>query len=305
MKQQIASATSPSHKRRKRFFNEETRAAYGALAPSALVLLVFVVFPIIYSLYMSLHNWSLVRGKRGFIGLENYERALSDPQFWSALLNTAYFAVGAVVGSTVLALAVAVLLNRGIRGLGFFRTAFFMPEVSSTIVVALVWLWIFDPHYGLANYLLDKFGLPTTNWLSDPKWAMPALILMAIWKNVGYNMVIYLAALQGIPRETYEAAELDGAGSWHQFRYVTVPLLMPVTAFVMVMGTIKSFQVFGQVYVMTQGGPLGSTMVIVYYLYQQAFESFRVGYASAVAWLLALLIFALSWIQFRVLGSKE
>lgn len=290
---------------RQRVVNDDVRAACVALAPSALVAMVFVVVPIGYSLYASLHNWSLTRGRFDFVGWKNYVEALSDPRFRAALLNTAYFSVGTVVGSTMLALGVAVLLHRGVRDLTLYRIAFLLPELTPTTVVALVWLWVFDPHYGLANKVLGSLGLPTLGWLTDPNWAMPSLILMAIWKNIGANIVIYLAALEGISREVYEASMVDGARPWSQFWFITVPLLRPVTVFTMIMGTIKSFQVFGQVYVMTQGGPVRSTMVVVYYLYEQAFESFRLGYASAVAWLLALLIFGLSWIQFRVYRWKE
>ena len=186
-----------------------------------------------------------------------------------------------------------------------YRTAFFIPEVFSTVVVALIWMWILDPHDGLVNRLLRTVSLPTPGWFTDPVWAMPGLILMGIWKNVGHSMIVFLAALQGVPHEYQEAAMIDGAGPWQRFRWITLPLLRPATAFVITVGTIKSFQVFGQVYATTKGGPMGKTTVLVYYMYEQTFEFFRLGYGAAVAWILAILLLGLSVVQLKLLRSRE
>lgn len=288
--------------RRKRLiFSEEARTALLALLPSFLVFAVFIAYPVFYSLFLSFQEWSLTTPVKAFVGLGNYLQLLRSRDFLVALKNTVSYSIGTVPVGNALSLGVAILLNEKMRGLRFYRVAYFMPTVTSMIAVAVVWMWIYDPYYGLLNALLRAFGINGPAWLADPRWAMPAMILLSIWKNLGYNMVIFLAGLQDIPAEYYEAAGIDGAGAWQKFIYVTLPSMKMPIAFGLIMGTIRSFQVFGQIYVMTGGGPMNATMVIVYYLYRQAFEFFRMGYASAAAWVLFLIILSLTLVQNRLL----
>jgi multiple sugar transport system permease protein len=216
-----------------------------------------------------------------------------------SLKNTAIFTVGVVGLETPLALLIAIVLTRKLRGLALYRAAFFMPAVTSTIAVAVVWSWVFDPQYGIINQALAVFGITGPGWLNDSQWALPAIIIMSIWKNAGYHMVIFLAGLQDIPESYYEAAAIDGASSWQKFRNITWPLLTPTTGFVLITNVIFSFQVFGPVYVMTSGGPMRATSVVVYYLYKRAFQFREMGYASAIAWVLFLIILVLTVLQFR------
>lgn len=269
------------------------------LSPTLIIVAVFTLFPVLFSFYLSFHRWSILKPEKPFVGLDNYTRMLSAAEFWQALQNTVVYTVGVVGLETPLALLLALALSRKLRGLTFYRTAYFMPAVTSTIAIAVVWTWLYNPQYGLFNDFLRLLGLPEPGWLVDPVWALPAIIIMSIWKNVGYHMVIFVAGLQAIPDVYYEAASIDGANAWRRFWHITWPLLMPTTGFVLITNVIFSFQVFGPVYVMTRGGPMRSTTVIVYYLYQRAFEFREMGYASAVAWVLFLIILILTVIQFR------
>jgi len=284
---------------------QEALAAYVFLAPAALIFAAFIIFPVLFSFYLSLTRWNLLEPRKAFVGLENYLTLLRDPVFSRALLNTLYFAAGSIPLSMVLALAVALLLNQKVRGMAAYRVAYFSPMVTSTVAIAVVWMWIFDPYNGVANYALSLVGVPPLRWLFDPGWAMPALIIMRVWQTLGYNVVVYLAGLQNVPETYYEAARIDGASPWSLFRSITLPLLSPSTFFILVMSIISSFQVFAQIHVMTQGGPLQSTTVIVYYIYQHAFEGYRMGYSSAMAFVLFAVIFSLTlvqmkWVQRRV-----
>jgi len=195
-------------------------------------------------------------------------------------------------------------MNQKIRGVNFLRTLFFLPSVSSFVAIALVWQWMYHPQFGLANYLLNFLGLPPLNWLRDPATALIAIMLMSIWMGLGYQMVIFLAGLQNIPPELYEAARTDGATAWQRFWKITLPLLMPTTFFILVTSLIGSFQVFSSIYVMTEGGPLRSTDVVVYHIYQNAWEYLKMGYASAMAWVLFLIVMVATWLQFKVLGNR-
>ncbi len=269
------------------------------LSPTLIIVAVFTLFPVLFSFYLSFHRWSILKPEKPFVGLDNYIRMFSTAEFWQALQNTVVYTVGVVGLETPLALLLALALSRKLRGLTFYRTAYFMPAVTSTIAIAVVWTWLYNPQYGLFNDFLRLLGLPEPGWLVDPVWALPAIIIMSIWKNVGYHMVIFVAGLQAIPDVYYEAASIDGANAWKRFWHITWPLLIPTTGFVLITNVIFSFQVFGPVYVMTRGGPMRSTTVIVYYLYQRAFEFREMGYASAVAWVLFLIILILTVIQFR------
>lgn len=275
------------------------------LAPSFLLLLVFVIIPIISAFLLGFMEWKYLSRDPRFIGLGNYDYLLRRPDLWRAIKNTLYFAVLKIPLDMVLALLIALLLNRGLRGQAFYRTVYFLPVITSTVAVSAVWRWIYDPQLGLANAALDVVGFPQQTWLSDPKLAMPAVALVALWKGLGYDIIIYLAGLQGIPETYYEAAKIDGASAWQQFRYVTWPLLSPVTYFVLIMSVINSFKVFGQVHVLTpQGGPLRSTEVLVLYVYRLAFQQFQFGRASATAVVLFIIVLSITVVQRRIIEPR-
>lgn len=275
------------------------------LAPSLLVIAFFVVFPIIFSLYLSFHEWAILTSDKPFVGLDNFERMFSTPEFWQALKNTFLYTVGVVPFGAAASLALALLLNRTILGSGFFRTAFFLPVITSTIAIAVVWLWVYDDNIGLLNLILRGLGFQPVRWLTSSKTALLSMIIMNVWRNAGYHMVIFLAGLQSIPESLYEAATIDGVNTFQRFRYITWPLLVPTTVFVLITNTIFTFQVFGPIYVMTGGGPARSTSVIVYYLYQRAFEFQEMGYASAVAWIIFIILIGLTLFQLWLSRNKE
>lgn len=292
------------HSRWKRLGNEQTKTALLALLPSFIIFVAFTLYPIVYSLYLSFFNASLLAPNRTFVGLTNYSNLLQNPTFQKAVKNTIYYTLGVVPFGIALSLLVAVLLNGRLRLRSFFRAAFFAPVITSMVAVSIVWTWMLEPNYGLINNLLGLIGIAGPGWLTDPAWAMPSVILLSIWKNLGFNMVIFLAGLQNIPTEIYESASLDGVTPFQKTLYVTVPLMRGPIAFAVIVSMIKSMQVFGQIYVMTGGGPANSTMVIVYYLYQQAFEFYRSGYASAIAWVLFVAILLLTLIQNRLMRTE-
>jgi len=278
---------------------DQTVVGYLCLSPLLLHFLIFLAFPLVFSLYLSLNSWDLMSPDKSFVGLGNYVQLFHDADFWQAAVNTVIFAFWRVVVGTILALLLALLVNQKLRGISIFRGAIFAPVITSLVAISVVWLWLYDPSYGLLNLPVKALGMAPLAWLQDPHLAMPAVIIMSIWKGVGYTMVIYLAGLQGIPEQFYEAARIDGAGAWARFRFVTLPLLTPVTLFVLVISTIGAFQIFAQIYIMTNGGPVKSTTVAVYYLYQQGFQFFHMGYASALAWILFLVMLILTVVQFR------
>lgn len=277
----------------------ETIAAYLFILPSFVGFLVFLVIPILTSLGLSLYSWELLLPPK-FIGLQNFVTLIQDPLFRAVLLNTAYYALGLVPLNIVISLGLAVWLNTRLRGLTLYRLAFFLPVVTVTVAVALIWKWMYQPDVGLINVLLGWLHIRPPNWLGDPTWAMPALILMSVWKGFGYNMVLFLAGLQGIPATIYEAALIDGASDWQRFWRITLPLLSPTMFFAVVMTVISSFQVFDQAYVMTGGGPANATNTIVLYIFQNGFQFFRMGYASAIAWVLFAVIFVITVLQMRL-----
>ena len=289
---------------RKRWLHEQTRWGYLCLLPTLIFLGVFVVFPVLFALYLSFTSWDMVSPVKPWVGLDNYRNLFQDHDFILALENTAYFSAGLIVLTVVCSLSLALLLNRTWRGVAFFRALYYTPSIVSIVAISAIWLWLYEPTYGLLNAVLGIFGASPVQWLGDPNWAMPSVIIMTVWKNAGYYMVIYLAGLNGIPKILYEAASIDGATGLQRFRHITWPLLMPVTMFVVVLSIINSFQVFGQIYVMTSGGPVKSTLVIAYYLYLQAFSFFHMGYASAIAYVLFAVIFVLTLIQMKLLGPR-
>ncbi|MBI5029795.1 MAG: sugar ABC transporter permease [Chloroflexi bacterium] len=282
----------------------EWLSGYAFLAPSFIVLAVFTYFPVLYALGLSFFRWRIMRGEPTFNGLTNYQLLLTSEDFWQAIGNTIYFALGSIPTGMAVALFIAILLNRPMKLLPIYRTAFFLPTVTSMVAVSVVWMWIYHPDVGLMNYFLNLVGLPSIRWLNDPRWAMPALILLGVWKGLGYNVIIYLAGLQNIPEQLYEAAQIDGANRWQLFRHVTWPLLTPTTFLILIMAVINSFQAFTEFNVMTQGGPLGATTVVVYYLYQQAFQQFNMGYGSALAIVLFLIVLGLTLVQNKILGPR-
>ncbi len=292
------------HQRWKRLGNEQTKTALLALLPSLIIFGAFTVYPIFYSLYLSFFNASLLSPVRTYAGFDNYINLLQNPTFQKAVRNTIHYTIGVVPIGIALALVIAVLLNNRLRFRSFFRAAFFAPVVTSMVAVSIVWTWMLEPNYGLINGLLAKIGIAGPGWLTDPSWAMTSVILLSIWKNLGFNMVIFLAGLQNIPEEINESADLDGVTPFQRLRFITVPMIKGPIGFAVIVSMIKSMQVFGQIYVMTGGGPANSTMVIVYYLYQQAFEFYRSGYASAVAWVLFVAILILTLVQNRLIKSE-
>lgn len=301
------STFSLSRKRWWRRWGEETTAAYLFLLPSLLIFVVFTFFPAIYSIVVSTFRWNMPM-QPSFIGLQNYINLVSDPieapVFWQAVRNTLYFSLGVPINLFV-SLMIALLLNRKLPGVSIFRTVFFLPAITSLAAVSVVWLWLFNPsQYGLLNSLLIALGLPLQSWLRDPVLAMPCLIFMGVWHGMGYNIIIFLAGLQSIPTTYYEAAEIDGANAAQKFHFITWPLLSPTLFYVLTVGLINSLKAFTEIDMMTQGGPLGTTATLAYYLYEQAFKFFQMGKASAIAVILFAVLLILSWIQFRFVDRK-
>lgn len=281
---------------------------YAMLLP-VLALFAYVrVFPIAWSVVLSFYNWSLMRRQKPFIGFENYARLLHDPNFLTALRNTTVYSLSTVLLSTVLALPLAVLLaNRG-RMTAVYQTIYFLPVITPMVPMAIAWKWIYDYNYGLLNYVLSLVGIPAVPWLTDPGIALWALVIMGVWKVVGYNLVLFLVGIRNIPGSYVEAAELDGATEWQKFRHVTLPLLRPILLYVLVTSTINAYNVFTQVYVMTlgsQAAPGQAVRVLVYDIYQNAFQFFRLGYASAEAVALTLIVLGFTLIQFRFFRERD
>jgi multiple sugar transport system permease protein len=279
---------------------QATVNAYLYLAPTLLGLLIFSAGAIIASFFISFTNWQLVLPPV-WVGLRNYTNLLELPEFWQVLRNTVYYTVGYVPLAVSLPLFMAMLVNQKLKGITFFRTTYFLPVVTSGVAIALVWGWMYNPSFGVINFLLDTlFGIEGPRWLSDPAWAMPALILIGVWHSIGYNMVIYLAGLQGIPQELYEAGRMDGAGWWGQFWGITLPLITPTIFFILVLSIIGSFQVWTITYLLTQGGPANATLTLSYYIYQQGFQWFHMGFAASLAYVLFAIVFVVTMIQFRL-----
>lgn len=276
-------------------------AAWVALfvLPGFSALLLFVIGPILASLVLTVFEWDLLTDPK-FVGIDNLTRLVADEAFWSALWHTLYYIAGYVPLVMIAALGVALVLNTRMPALGMIRTAFFLPVVSSWVAVALLWTWMFNPRYGLINYGLSFLGVNGPDWLYDRTWAMPAIILTSVWKDLGFVMVVFLAGLQTIPRDYYEAASLDGANRREQLRSITLPLLAPTTFFVAVISIIQSFQVFTQVWIMTEGGPAGATTVLVERIVKHAFSYGEMGYAATISWVLCLIVFSVTILQHRL-----
>lgn len=275
---------------------QEAKWAYLFLLPNLVLFLAFTIYPVFASFYYSLNRWDLHTPMK-FIGLGNYQALFVDPIFRKVLFNTFYFTAGVIPFQTALGLLIAVGLNQKLRFMTVYRAIYFVPVVTSAIAVSMVWQWMYQPQWGVINTLLGYVGIQGPNWLFSQRWAMPAVIILSIWKNVGYSVVLYLAALQGVPEALYESAMIDGANAWQRFRKITIPMISPTTFFIIVLSVIGSFQSFDQVYILTQGGPSRATSVIAYYLYQNGFQFFAMGYAAAIAYVLFAMLFVMTLIQ--------
>jgi multiple sugar transport system permease protein len=309
----------------KKYYRGEVRRSILLILPTYLVLFTFIIIPIFFAFYLSFNKWNLL-GSMKLVGISNYKKLFQMEEFWKALINTFYYTFITVPIGICISLVLALLLNTKIKGLMFYRTAYFMPVMTSVVASAFIWQWIFQSQNGILNYLFGLIGLGPLSWLNEPKgiftvifdsmglaipkWlggpsiTLVAISIMSIWKNTGYYMIIFLAGLQSIPKTLYEAAEIDGAGPVKRFFSITMPILSPTTFFVLIMAVIVSFQVFEQVAVTTQGGPLNSSLVLVYFIYERAFKFLEIGYASSAAYILFAIVLILTYFQVKILGRR-
>lgn len=284
--------------RRRSLAVQEALWGYAMAAPLLVGFGVFFYLALVASLLIGFTEWDVLTPPR-WVGLGNYARLFRDPLFYKALWNTMRYTLMSVPVGQVISLTLALALNTRLRFRNLYRLAFFLPLLTMPVAIAVVWKWIYNPDFGLLSQLLRPLGFPRVAWLGEARWAMPALVVIALWRQSGYGMVIFLAGLQNIPRTYYEAAQVDGANRWQQFWYITLPLLTPTLFFSLVTALIDSFQVFDLVFVMTRGGPLNSTRTLVYNIYEDAFRYFHMGYATATSWVLFLIILAVTIIQWR------
>ena len=302
----MATAATVAHPRRslaKRFVRSDHFAGWAFIGPAVFLIALFGLVPIVWSGIISLQSNDLI-SKPHWVGLANYRALFKDPVFRSSVRQTLVYTALFVPISVGGALAIAVALNRRIRGIRFYRLAVFVPVVTSTVATGIVFLWLLDPTFGLFNYVLHAVGLPQQQFLQDPGQALYCIVAITVWGWLGFDVIIYLAALQGIPQELLDASAIDGATRWGTFRSIVLPLLGPATLFLVVWSTINALQLFDEIYVTTKGGPLGSTTVIVYYLYQQAFQYFNAGYGAAIAYVLLAGILVLTLLQLWI-GSRR
>lgn len=289
----------------KKFKWPKSLGGYLFIAPNLIGFAAFTLLPLIFALVVSFANWDVVSGMEGidWVGLANFKEALGDSSFWSAMGRTAFYVIGSVPITVALGMLLALGLNGPTPGRGVLRLIFFIPYIVNTVAISATWILLYHPRYGPINAVLRWFGIDNPPlWLASSDWSLPALIIMAIWAGVGYNAIIYLAALQSLPTDLYEAAELDGAGIFKKFRTITLPLLTPTTFFLLVTGFIGSSQAWGMINLMTRGGPGTSTTVASYYIYQNAFQFYRFGYAAAMSWIMFGLVLLLTlglWVYQR------
>jgi multiple sugar transport system permease protein len=286
------------------WLDQEHIAARLYLAPALILLGLFIFYPTVRLFCDSFYRWDGM-GARTFVGLDHYRMLVEDDQFWQTVQNSFVFIIGSVPAGMALSLAMALLIRKHMIGRDIFRTIFFAPVVTSLVAAGLVFVWLLNYDYGVVNRMLEQVGLAKIPWLMDDKYAMLSVIGMTIWKDAGYNMILFLAGLNAISDSYYEAARIDGANRWQMFWRITWPLLMPTTFFILVVRIIFSFRAFEQIYAMTKGGPVGSTTVFVYYIYEKAFRYFELGYASAAAIALLLMVLALTYIQFKVVKIQK
>ncbi|MDD6615837.1 MAG: sugar ABC transporter permease [Lachnospiraceae bacterium] len=278
---------------------DDSRWAWAMLLPNIVGFIMFMLIPVVATFVLSFMKYDMLKAPK-FIGLQNYIDMIRDPIVHEVTWNTIVYTVLTVPVGMCFSLVLAVMLDQKIAFRRFYRAVFFLPAITSMVVIAIVWQWIYNPDYGLLNYFLSLFGIKGPKWLLDTKTSLLSLAIVGIWKNAGYNMIIFLSGLQGISTSYYEAAELDGAGKLQQFRYITIPMLKPTTFFIFIMTVISSFQVFDQVMLMTKGGPGRSSSVLVHYLYQNAFQYFKLGYACAIAYLLFFIIMGITIFNMRM-----
>ena len=291
----------PSERRMSAAAREESRWGLAFVAPPFIGFLAFMAFPIVFAFVASLTKWNGINNMLdNFVGLQNYAKLLTDAKLWKVLGNTIIYMIGIPIGM-VLGLVIAIGMNRKIRGIKILRTIYYIPVISSLVAVAILWMWVFNYDFGLLNSIIKAVsGVHGPNWLGDEFWVKVSMIIFMVWKGLGTSVILYLSGLQGIPRDYYEAAKIDGANSWNLFRHITVPLVSPVTFYMLITGLIGGFQVFVEVLVMVPSGGLdNSAATVVFYLYQKAFESRQMGYASAIAFLLAIIIFIITAINFK------
>lgn len=294
----VRSIVQQWQRKRRSLLWSETRDAYLFLLPWIIGFLVFTAGPMLASLYISFTQWEIVTPSK-WMGAAQYVKLFQDDRFYLSIYNTAYYVFIGVPLHLFLALLAALAMNLNLRGIRIFRTLYYVPSITPVVANSILWLWIFHPQWGLANAFLNTLGLEGLYWLQDPKLSKPSFIIMSFW-SIGGQMVILLAALKGIPLSFYEAADIDGANIWQRFRHITLPLLTPALFFNLILAIIGAFQVFTQAFIMTEGGPSYSTLFYVLYLYRMAFENFRMGYASAMAWVLFVIILIFTLLQFRV-----
>ncbi len=287
-------------KRLKAWVNREQVSAWLYLMPAMVLLSVFFFYPTVRLFIDSFYEWDGM-GERFYLGFENYRMLFSDEEFWQTVWNSFVFIIGSVPTGMAVSLGLALLIQKYVLGRSFFRTVFFAPVVMSLVAVGLIFVWLLNYDYGVINLILQELGRHKVPWLNSEQYAMLSVIIMTIWKDAGYNMILFLSGLNTISESYYEAARIDGAGAWKTFWRVTWPLLMPTTFFILVVRIIFSFRTFEQIFVMTKGGPMGETTVFVYYIYEKAFKYFEIGYASAAAILLLIIVLALTFVQFRVI----
>jgi multiple sugar transport system permease protein len=284
----------------------DVSTAMLALAPAVILFVIFQLYPLLYSGYLSFMEWDGFSSQREFVGVDNYQEVFRSSLFTNSLKVTATYTVGMTGLGVVLSLVFAVLLNSGVRGQNIYRVVYFLPVVTAPVAAAVVWRYLMSPGTGYADVFLREVGIkpPNPTWLRNPTWALRVVILVGIWKRLGFNIVVYLAGLQNIPREYYEAAKVDGAGVLARFRHITVPIISPITLLLVIMSVIDCFMIFDVPYVMTDGGPIGTTEVVGLLLYRQAFRYFNLGTASALGWVIFAIIFTVTLFQWRVFGLR-
>lgn len=282
---------------------KEVSRVWLFVLPALIPLAVFWIYPILRSIYISLTDWDYMSPTYNFVWLDNFISLLKDQRFYDALWNTVVFSVGTLIPTIVLGLGLALLLQKSFKGSGVIKFILFSPWITPTVAVSIVWTWIYDPSSGIANAILNFFGLPGLQWIKSSQNAMLAVIIVTVWKSLGYAMIFYLSALEKVPKELYEASGMDGAKSWQRFRDVTLPCISPTTFFLMIITMVNSLQAYDQIQILTQGGPSGSTRTLLYMYYQLGFEEFNMGQATAVAIVLILITVLLSVVQFT--GSKK
>lgn len=285
--------------------NKQSRTAYLLIAPALILFIGFTAYPFIWSAQISLTSWDGLNAVKKFVGFQNYINLFSDAEFRKSLSVTTIYTVSVTLISTVLGFVIALMLQRRGKSSVIYRTIFFSPVVTATVAAAVVWQLLFDPYVGVIDLGLKALHLPGPNWLSDTHWALPAVIIVGIWKRLGFAVIVYAAGLSSLPTSCYEAADLDGVSAWQKIRYMTIPLMRPVTTLVLITGFIDAIQVFDHIFILTSGGPMGSTNVMSLLLFNQGFKLFRLGYASAIGWTLFIIILGLTMLQWQIRRRHE